>query len=186
MTQQKSTAQSTSRKIPAQTRFADSYYAILGLYPSASAIEIRRAYRELSKCYHPDTTNLSTEVATLKFQRLNEAYGTLSNPERRSLYDLKIGYSRLNVIQAPPDYPQRDYSSPASSSKSAYLDPSDRPLSSGEVFALFILGLTLIGCLILAITIGILRGDQIIPPTALPQAYSLIEPLYNHNILGPY
>jgi curved DNA-binding protein CbpA len=32
-----------------------TYYALLGLHPSASAIEIRRAYRELSKKYHPDT-----------------------------------------------------------------------------------------------------------------------------------
>ncbi|NEO46800.1 MAG: J domain-containing protein, partial [Moorea sp. SIO4A3] len=33
-----------------------SYYEILGLHPSASPIAIRRAYRQLSKRYHPDTT----------------------------------------------------------------------------------------------------------------------------------
>ncbi len=177
MTQQQTTAQSTSRKISAQTRFANSYYAILGLYPSASAIEIRRAYRELSKRYHPDTTNLSPEVATAKFQRINEAYGTLSNPERRSLYDLKIGYSRWNVIQTPHDSPQRKGSVTSASSNSAYLDASDRPLSAGEIFVLFILGITFVGCIILAIAIAMIRGDQILPPTALPQAYSFIFPL---------
>lgn len=155
-------------------RFANSYYAILGLHPSASVIEIRRSYRELSKRYHPDTTDLPSEVATAKFQRLNEAYGTLSNPERRSLYDLTIGYSRWNVIQAPLE---SGNSSPYSqSSHSAYLDPTDRPLSSGEIFALFILGLTFVGCLVLAIAIGILRGDEAIPITALPQAYSSDQP----------
>ncbi|HEY9606731.1 MAG TPA: J domain-containing protein [Allocoleopsis sp.] len=137
-----------------------SYYAILGLHPSASPIEIRRAYRELSKRYHPDTTDLPSEKATSKFQQLNEAYATLSSPERRVLYDQKIGYSRLNVIQVPQHFNspvnqrQRTYSS------SAYLDPTDRPLSAGEIFALFILGLTFVGCILLAIAIGLTRGES--------------------------
>jgi hypothetical protein len=136
-----------------------SYYALLGLHPSASPLEIRRAYRELSKRYHPDTTDLPAQTATTKFQQLNEAYATLSNPERRVVYDQKIGYSRLNVIQPPPglntpvNQPRRTYTS------SAYLDPTDRPLSAGEIFALFILGLTFVGCLVLAIAIGLTRGE---------------------------
>jgi hypothetical protein len=136
-----------------------TYYALFGLHPSASSLEIRRAYRELSKRYHPDTTDLPTATATAKFQQLNEAYATLSNPERRAVYDLKISYSRLNVIQAPPNLntpvsqPRRTYTS------SAYLDPTDRPLSPGEIFALFILGLTFLGCILLAIAIGLTRGE---------------------------
>ena len=175
MTQQRTTAQSRSREIPVQTRFANSYYAILGLHPSASAIEIRNAYRKLSKRYHPDTTNFSPEVATKQFQQLNEAYGTLSNPEGRSLYDLKIGYSHWNEIKIPNDCSRQKASEIAPWLNSAYLDSSDRPLSAGEIFVLFILGLTFIGCMILAITIGLFRGDQILPPTALPQAYSVIS-----------
>jgi hypothetical protein len=146
----------TERVIQNQT----GYYALLGLHPSASPLEIRRAYRELSKRYHPDTTDLPAATATVKFQQLNEAYANLSNPERRVAYDQQIGYSRINVIQAPPglnrptEQPQRTYSS------SAYLDPTDRPLSAGEIFALFILGLTFVGCLILAITIGLTRGES--------------------------
>jgi curved DNA-binding protein CbpA len=136
-------------------------------------MEIRRAYRELSKCYHPDTTNLPSELAIAKFQRLNEAYGTLSNPERRSLYDLKIGYSRWNVIQTPTENESSASGYPISNS--AYLDPNDRPLSAGEIFALFILGLTFVGCLLLAIAIGLWRGDEIIPPTALPQTYLSVQ-----------
>ena len=136
-----------------------NYYALLGLHPSASALEIRRAYRELSKRYHPDTTDLPSAIATAKFQQLNEAYAALSNPERRLTYDLKIGYSRLSVIQAPPDLNRPVSRSPAWNSSSAYLDPTDRPLSAGEIFALFILGLTFLGCLLLAIFIGLTRGE---------------------------
>lgn len=135
-----------------------SYYTLLGLHPSASAMEIRRAYRELSKQYHPDTTNLPKAIATAKFQELNQAYATLSHLERRANYDLQIGYSRLSVIQAPT-YSDRSSESTTYHSRSAYLDPSDRPLSAGELFALCLLGLTFLGCLLLAVIVGLIRGD---------------------------
>jgi len=96
--------------------------ALLKLHPSASVQQIRRAYRDLSKLYHPDTTELPAALATVKFQQLNEAYATLSNPERRLTYDLKIGYSRLSVIQ-----PSTDLNRPVSATRRdpAYLDPTD-------------------------------------------------------------
>lgn len=147
-----------------------TYYSLLGLHPSASVIDIRRAYREMSKQYHPDTTELPSIIATPKFQEINEAYATLSHPERRFSYDLKIGYSRFGVIQTPTDL-NHPINKPYDFSKSMYLDASDRPLSSGEIFVLFVLSLTIVGCLILAIAIGIMRGEsslqtQLTPTTA--------------------
>jgi curved DNA-binding protein CbpA len=123
-----------------QTIFNNSFYEVLGLKPWSSPLEIRRNYRELSKLYHPDTTQLPSESAVSKFQFLNEAYATLSNPERRALYDLQIGYSRINVIQTFPENNSvfRD---------SAYLDYADRSLSSGETAILVILLLTFLLCL---------------------------------------
>ena len=169
------TAKTTERKQPASSRLANSYYARLGLQPWASPLEIRRAYRELSKRYHPDTTQLPQAIATSKFQQLNEAYATLSSPERRSLYDLHIGYSRINVIQAP----QREADSGQRGS-SAYLDPTDRPLSAGEIFMLFILGLTFLGCLLLAIAVALTRGDTLQLPipasNSLGQTTQLMQP----------
>ncbi|WP_309738128.1 J domain-containing protein [Chamaesiphon sp. OTE_20_metabat_361] len=135
-----------------------TYYDLLGIHPSASAIEIRRAYREMSKKYHPDTTSLATAVATVKFQSLNEAYATISHPERRLTYDLEIGYSRLFVVQSPSTF-QPLASRPDKYRSSAYLDPTDRPLSGGELFALLMLGIALIGCLLLTIAIAIIRGE---------------------------
>lgn len=137
---------------------APTYYHLLDLHPSASVQQIRRAYRELSKLYHPDTTELPDAVATAKFQQLNEAYATLSSPERRLVYDLKIGYSRVSVIQ-----PAYDLDRPVSESRayrsSAYLDPTDRPLSAGEIFALFILGLTFLACIMLVAVVVLTRGS---------------------------
>ena len=143
-----------SQTLPAETRLVNSYYALMDLHPSASTIAIRRAYRQLSKKYHPDTTILPPNVAIAKFQRLNEAYAVLSSPEKRSLYDLKIGYSRINVIQAPSwsDSDKQQYS------KTAYLDPTDRPLSSGEIFMLVLLALTFVGCLGLVMAVSYFRS----------------------------
>lgn len=166
MTQDQATPNGGELKTPHQQALAKSHYALLGLHPSASVREIRQTYRDLSKLYHPDTTNLPTAIATTKFQQLNEAYATLTSPERRSAYDRKIGYSSVPVIQPLPNLNHSSTQNRASPSSSAYLDPTDRPLSPGEVFALFILGITFIGCLFLAIAVGVTRGESLLPPTA--------------------
>lgn len=181
MTQNRAMPKSSDGGMPNQT----TYYALLGVHPSASAIEIRRSYRELSKSYHPDTTNLPSSIATAKFQQLNEAYATLSNPERRLSYDIKIGYSRLSVIQAPPDLNRPVSRSQVWQSSSAYLDPTDRPLSAGEVFALFILTLTFLGCLLLAIAIGLTRGDAAFQPSVL-QPKEAVQEQVSSPPLPPY
>lgn len=157
MTQQPKNRQYSST-LPKYTKLTNTYYDILGIHPAASEIDIRRSYRRLSKKYHPDTTQLSPSVATAKFQRLNEAYATLSSPNMRSLYDVKIGYSRINVIQAPKGWESLNNKDKFSS---AYLDPTDRPLSSGEIFVLFLLGCTFIGCLILVVAVAYFRGDPL-------------------------
>jgi curved DNA-binding protein CbpA len=136
----------------------DNYYALLGVHPSASPIEIRRAYREASKKYHPDTTTLPAGIATAKFQVLNEAYAVISNPDRRLAYDREIGYSRLLLVQ-PPEHFRSFQPRVDKYRSSAYLDPTDRPLSGGELFALLMLVVTFLGCLVLAIGIGIVRGE---------------------------
>ena len=155
---QNSTNRQSTKTLPRSSSVINTYYGILGLHPAASVVDIRRSYRRLSKKYHPDTTELPPSVATAKFQRLNEAYATLSSPQRRSLYDLKIGYSRINVIQAPQGWEAQN--KPRNSS-SAYLDPTDRPLSSGEIFVLFLLGATFIGCLLLVVAVAYFRGDAL-------------------------
>lgn len=61
------------------------YYKILGVSKDASAEEIKSAYRNLSKKWHPDL-NHSPEAKD-KFAEINEAYEVLSNPEKRRQYD---------------------------------------------------------------------------------------------------
>lgn len=155
---------------------APNHYDRLGVKPTASPQEIRRAYRDMSKLYHPDTTQLAPEVATEKFQILNEAYATLSNPEKRLAYNYTIGISKVAVIQAPK-YLDRPASERRLYEKnSAYLDPTDRPLSAGELFALFILGVTFVSCLILVFAIGWTKGELVIDATPAPVLGTTPEP----------
>ena len=62
------------------------YYEVLGVGRDASADEIKKAYRALAKKYHPDV-NPGDAEAEQKFKEINEAYGVLSDPDKRSKYD---------------------------------------------------------------------------------------------------
>lgn len=62
---------------------SNNYYQILGVDKSASADEIKKAYRKLAHKYHPD----KGEGNDTKFKEVNEAYQVLSDAEKRSQYD---------------------------------------------------------------------------------------------------
>lgn len=62
------------------------YYKLLGLSKSASAEEIKKAYRKLALKYHPDR-NKGDKDAEAKFKDISEAYAVLSNPDKRRQYD---------------------------------------------------------------------------------------------------
>jgi molecular chaperone DnaJ len=62
------------------------FYVILGLEPGASPAEIKRAYRRLARRYHPGI-NPGDRAAEALFQRISNAYETLSDPDRRQQYD---------------------------------------------------------------------------------------------------
>ena len=63
------------------------YYEVLGVSRTATDEELKKAYRKLAKKYHPDANPNNKEEAERKFKEVNEAYETLSDKQKRKLYD---------------------------------------------------------------------------------------------------
>jgi DnaJ-domain-containing protein 1 len=85
------------------------FYAILGVSHDALPEDIRKAYHQLAKIYHPDV--YKGAGGDKEFKLLNEAYRTLIHPEKRKRYDFKLKYGTLlNVkTQADRDRSRRVY-----------------------------------------------------------------------------
>jgi DnaJ-class molecular chaperone len=62
------------------------YYEILGVPRTATAKDLKAAYRKLARKYHPDV-NPGDKAAEASFKEVSEAFGVLSDPEKRSKYD---------------------------------------------------------------------------------------------------
>src|SRR6266478_3561036 len=62
------------------------YYEVLGLAKSASAEEIKKAYRKLAREYHPDR-NPGDKEAIARFKEVQDAYDVLSDQNKRAQYD---------------------------------------------------------------------------------------------------
>src|SRR5580693_10387955 len=74
------------------------YYATLGVKKSASAEDIRKAFRKLARKYHPDV-NPGDKAAEEKFKALSEANDVLSDPKKRKIYD-QLGFYSDNIDPA--------------------------------------------------------------------------------------
>lgn len=122
-----------------------SLYDLLQLPQGASASELRQAFRHLSKRYHPDTTDLPAPEASEAFRRLQQAYLTLSDPDRRRAYD-----AALRALQVAP--------SPSSVRRRP--EPVRRALSGGEWFALLLLALAVVFSLVLGVGLAWARGAE--------------------------
>src|SRR5271157_500093 len=74
------------------------YYAVLGVKKTATAEEIRKAFRKLARKYHPDV-NPGDKSAEEKFKTLSEANDVLSEPKKRKIYD-QLGFYSDNIDPA--------------------------------------------------------------------------------------
>ena len=97
---------------------AKSYFAILGISSSATADEIKSAYRRLAKEFHPDHYTGGNET----FQEIQEAYAVLGNARRRQEYEKNIRKVTLRTPVRQTPYPEPEP-----------LIPQEIPIDVGEI-----------------------------------------------------
>ena len=90
----------------------EDYYALLGVAKTASAEDVKRAYREKALKFHPDRVPAEQKKeAEEKFKGISEAYAVLSDAQKRDLYD-RYGHSGIDQKYAQEDiFKGADFSS---------------------------------------------------------------------------
>jgi curved DNA-binding protein CbpA len=84
---------------------AGNYYRVLHVPEDADAAAIRHAYRVLVRRFHPDA---GIGSSAQKFRDVTEAYGVLSDPQRRREHDIELARSRTHMrVQPEPLLPGR-------------------------------------------------------------------------------
>ena len=131
-------------------------YELLGVSTSANNAELRKAFRQLSKQLHPDTTSLPSDEATRQFQNVCEADDLLSDPVLRANYDLFI--EKENNLISQKNEPYLENKQPVQFSE---LIGVRRPLSGGELFSLLLLITSIFLSLALGVFIAFLRGGNL-------------------------
>ncbi len=141
---------------------------------TATAAELRQAFRGLSKRFHPDTTDLPAEQAARSFQQLQQAYAVLSDPEQRRRYDAQLH-------PAPP---------PAAVARPSFIASDPRPvavrrdLSGGEWLALLLLGFALVLSLVLGVGVAWMRGAELVQWPSWWSEPATSEPAVTHAMTG--
>uniref|UniRef100_A0A0D6R4M4 J domain-containing protein n=1 Tax=Araucaria cunninghamii TaxID=56994 RepID=A0A0D6R4M4_ARACU len=88
-----------------------SFYELLGIDENVGLSDIKQAYRQMARKYHPDVCPRErAEEYTRRFMEVQEAYETLSDPRRKSLYDTHLSRGIRSGASANMrwDYPQEE------------------------------------------------------------------------------
>ncbi len=83
------------------------YYEVLGVERSASADELKRAYKQLAIKFHPDR-NPDDKQAEEEFKRVSEAYAALSDPDKRRRYD-QLGHAAFDPNRGGTGFDAADF-----------------------------------------------------------------------------
>lgn len=122
------------------------YYNTLGVAPTATLEEIKKAYRKLALKWHPDRNKDNEKAATAKFKELSEAYEVLSDEKKRKLYDqygekgIKEGVDFDRQGGVPPEFAQFFTSGGAGGGRGGPAGAHTfrfQPQSAADIFAQF-------------------------------------------------
>jgi hypothetical protein len=131
-----------------------THYEVLGVSPSASAAEIKQAYRLQARRHHPDVGG----VGDAAMQALNQAWATLGDPARRRAYDraLGVGVVRPAAAARPTAPPSPPSPPPIVVDEEGEADwgpePEPGPPTKRDVFLL--VPVALLGCAAVCVGLG--------------------------------
>ena len=138
---------------------------------------LHKAFRQLSKELHPDTTSLPKDEAANKFQQVCEAYELLADPILREAYDLRLAQSSVQHDQLHID---SDLGAINTFRKKSVLGDR-RALSGGEMFSLLLLLIAFLLSLLLGIGFAFAQGRELmVRPTWLTVDYSMNQISVKH------
>jgi DnaJ-class molecular chaperone len=75
-----------------------NYYDVLEISKTSTAEEIKKGYNKLAKKWHPDRNLDNVEEATQNFKEISVAYGVLSDPQKKDIYDNNSDLSIKNIL----------------------------------------------------------------------------------------
>src|ERR1700723_3840602 len=107
------------------------YYATLGVKKTATAEEIRKAFRKAARRYHPDV-NPGDKKAEEKFKEISEANDVLSDEKKRKVYD-QVGFYSDNIDPAAAEAAARGGHGGGASSSAGYGGAQRGPRGGQEV-----------------------------------------------------
>lgn len=161
----------------------DDLYAVLGVPKTATADEIKKAYRDAAFKYHPDR-NPGDSAAEEKFKKINSAYAVLSDPSQRTQYDRygsagEQGYNPYGQGQSQQAYnPFEEMFGGGSDRRYTYTWTSERredyQPTRGEAFSMLLKnGVTLfLGIFFFRVSFFILPIGPIIAVAAIASGFS--------------
>lgn len=141
-----------------------NHYELLGVSSLADGDTLHKAFRQLSKELHPDTTSLPKDEAANRFQQVCEAYELLADPVLRKAYDSSLS----KMFLKKEDSIKRSEFVSRNLSLKETLVGERRPFSGGELFSLLLLFFAFLISLLLGIGFAIAHGRELqVRPTWL-------------------
>lgn len=112
---------------------AGTLYDTLGISSSAGSDEIKTAYKQLAKKYHPDK-NPGSNWHEEQFKKINHAYQVLSDAVKKKQYDDRLAYETFQRQNPRPSYSSQEYKKPPVQHQATYRKPPATNTNSYSTF----------------------------------------------------
>jgi curved DNA-binding protein CbpA len=137
-----------------------THYEVLGVLPSASSVEIKRAYRLKARLHHPDVAG----AESAGMQAVNQAWATLGDPARRRAYDRVLG---IGIVVRPSASPAPSPPTVDDEDEDEDWGPDPEPEPASRRDVMFFIPVVLLVCSIGSFALGTLMLAPVLQGAAI-------------------